>query len=109
MKDPLLDKDFLKQLDEQRTREVFAKVIALDFDENPIEEITGRITQGSISVNGTSAVRRTCSFSMISSVLDTSAYQWGIHSKFSFEVGLENPFFGTEKNWTRAPQIIWFK
>lgn len=50
MKDPLLDKDFLKQLDEQRTREIYAKVIALDFDENPIEEITGRITQGSISV-----------------------------------------------------------
>lgn len=34
MKDPLLDKDFLKQLDEQRTREIYAKVIALDFDEN---------------------------------------------------------------------------
>ena len=45
---------------------------------------------------------------MVSSVLDTSAYQWGIHSKFSFEVGLENPFFGTDKN-QGAPQIIWFK
>ena len=82
MKDPLLNKDFLKQLDEQSTREIYAKVIALDFDENPIEEITGRITQGSISVNGTSAVRRTCSMTMVASELNIHNYYWGLNTKF---------------------------
>lgn len=101
--------DFLNEIISHRSHIVYARVVLLSLDETPIETIEGRITSGSINVDGASAVRRTCSFSMISSVLDTSAYQWGIHSKFSFEVGLENPFFGTEKNWTGAPQIIWFK
>lgn len=101
--------DFLNEVISHRSHVVYARVILLNLDETPIETIEGRITSGSINVDGASAVRRTCSFSMVSSVLDTSAYQWGIHSKFSFEVGLENPFFGTEKNWAGAPQIIWFK
>lgn len=65
-KNPLLDLNFLSQLDEYYEKEVWAKVIALDVNENPIEEITGRITGGgSINVDGTSAVRRSCSVSMI--------------------------------------------
>lgn len=103
MKDPLLDKDFLKQLDEQRTREVFAKVIALDFDENPIEEITGRITQGSISVNGTSAVRRTCSMTMVASELNIHNYYWGLNTKFELKVGIRNTI-----DAINYPDIIWF-
>ena len=100
--------DFLNEVIKHRLHTVYARVILLNLDESPIETIEGRITSGSINVDGASAVRRSCSFSMVSSVLDTSAYQWGIHSKFSFEVGLENPFFGTDKN-QGAPQIIWFK
>ena len=103
MKDPLLDKDFLKQLDEQRTREIYAKVIALDFDENPIEEITGRITQGSISVNGTSAVRRTCSMTMVASELNIHNYYWGLNTKFELKVGVKNTI-----DLIKYPEIIWF-
>lgn len=103
MKDPLLDKDFLKQLDEQRTREIYAKVIALDFDENPIEEITGRITQGSISVNGTSAVRRTCSMTMVASELNIHNYYWGLNTKFELKVGVKNTI-----DTINYPEIIWF-
>ena len=36
---PLADKDFLRELDQNREREVFAKIVSLDYDENPIEEI----------------------------------------------------------------------
>ena len=35
MKNPLLDLDFLKALDNQTQHEVYAKVIALTFDEKP--------------------------------------------------------------------------
>ena len=103
MKDPLLNKDFLKQLDEQSTREIYAKVIALDFDENPIEEITGRITQGSISVNGTSAVRRTCSMTMVASELNIHNYYWGLNTKFELKVGVKNTI-----DTINYPEIIWF-
>lgn len=103
MRDPLLDKDFLKQLDEQRTREVFARVIALDFSENPIEEISGRITQGSISINGSSAVRRTCSMTLVASELNIHDYYWGMNTKFKLEVGIKNTI-----DTIHYPEIIWF-
>jgi hypothetical protein len=49
---------------------VYAKVIVLDLNEHPIEKITGRVTQGSISVDGTSAVRRTCSLTLVAQDVD---------------------------------------
>jgi hypothetical protein len=54
------DKDFLKQLDLHRSKTIFARIIALTLDETPIETIEGRVTQGSINLDGDSAVRRTC-------------------------------------------------
>ena len=51
-------------------KETYAKIIALTYQEDPIEEITGRVTGGSVSINGTSAVRRTCSLNMIAQNLD---------------------------------------
>lgn len=103
MRDPLLDLDFLKQIDEQRTREIFAKVIALDFDENPIEEISGRVTQGSVSINGSSAVRRTCSMTLVASELDIHNYYWGLNTKFELKVGVRNTI-----DTINYPDIIWF-
>ena len=63
MKNPLLDQEFLKQLFQYKEKELYAKIVALNFNEEPIEEITGKITGGSINVDGNSAVRRTCSLS----------------------------------------------
>ena len=62
---PLLDNDFLNQLNEYSEREVYVKIVALDMDENPMDEISGHVTQGSISLDGTSAIRRTCSLTMV--------------------------------------------
>ena len=59
------DKDFLLALDKMREREVYARVTALNFQEAPITTIEGRITTGSINVDGDSAVRRTCSLTLI--------------------------------------------
>lgn len=102
MKNPLLDKDFLLQLDSQQSREVFAKIIALDYNEDPVEEVTGRITQGSVSINGSSAVRRTCSLSMVASELNIHEYYWGLNTKFELKVGLKNTINES------YPEIIWF-
>lgn len=65
-KDPMLDQDFLRELDHYHHHHIWAKIISLNFEEYPLEEITGRITSGSINVDGTSALRRTCSLSMVS-------------------------------------------
>ena len=90
IKNALMDNEFLKKLDAHRNREVFARIISLDFNENPIEQIEGRVTGGSINVDGTSAVRRTCSLSMVAKEMNINEFFWGLYSKFKLEIGLKN-------------------
>lgn len=99
----LYDATFLKKLDENRTKTTYARIIALSLDETPIETIEGRVTQGSINLDGNSAVRRTCSLTMVAQNYDYSNYLWGLNTKFKLEVGLENTIDPT------YPNIIWFK
>lgn len=103
MKNPLLDLDFLKELDNQTQHEVYAKVIALTFDEKPTEEITGRVTSGSVNIDGTSAIRRTCSVSLVAKDVNIHDFYWSLNTKFILKVGLRN-FINSE-----YPEIIWFK
>ena len=98
----LLDKEFLNKIDNDRNRIVYVKLISLDFDENPQEEILGRITSGSINVDGNSAVRRTCSLSLIANELDINQYYWGLKTKFKCFIGLEN------RVDNKYPNPIWF-
>jgi hypothetical protein len=62
----LLDKDFLAKLDAERHREIFAKIISLTIEGNPIDTIEGRVTTGSINIDGNAAIRRTCSLTLVS-------------------------------------------
>jgi len=55
-----------------------------------MQEITGRITSGSINVDGASAVRRTCSLSLVANDVDINNFYWSLNTKFRVEVGLEN-------------------
>ena len=82
MSNPFLDKGFLLKLDQQKERENFARIISLDFDENPLEQIEGRVTGGSVNIDGTSAVRRSCSLSMVAENLDINNFYWGVKNKF---------------------------
>lgn len=59
----------------------YIQVILLDWQENEIEKIEGRCTSGSISVDGNSAVRRTCSLSMIVPSDEQFSANWGISKK----------------------------
>lgn len=102
MRNPLMDKDFLLQLDRVKEKEVYARVIVLDFSEKPLEQIEGRVTQGSINVDGTSAIRRTCSLSLIAEQLDINNFYWGLNNKFKLEIGLKNTISSI------YPDIIWF-
>lgn len=61
----LLDKEFLKQIDLQNNRTEYIKLTILSMAETPIAAIEGLATGGNISVNGSSAVRRTGSVSLL--------------------------------------------
>ena len=103
MRNPLLDKEFLKELDQYKHKEVYAKIIALNFNEFPIESIEGRVTGGSINIDGTSAIRRTCNLSLVAQELNINNFYWGLTNKFKLEIGIRN-FINAE-----YPEIIWFK
>ena len=79
---PLLDKEFLKELSVKRERETYARIIALTFQEEPIELIEGKVSSGSINIDGTSAVRRTCSLTMVSPDVDITNTYWALKNKF---------------------------
>lgn len=100
----LLNKDFLKELFSERRKVTYARITSLDIDENPVQSIEGRITSGSVNLDGRSSLRRTCSLTMATSQ-DTEIYDyyWGLTTKFKLEQGLLNeinPIY---------PDIIWFE
>ena len=100
---PLLDNIFLEKLFTAYDREIYAKITALNFDELPTEEISGKVTGGSINVDGTSACRRTCSLTLVANEVNINDYYWGLNTKFELQIGLTNRI--DEK----YPDIIWFK
>ena len=104
MKDYLFDKAFLKKLDYHREKETYIRIISLTNDEYPREQIEGKATGGSINVDGASAVRRSCSLSLIAledDIILTDNF-WCYNNKFKLEVGLKNLIDN------KYPDIIWF-
>ena len=96
-------KQFLLDLDKVKVKTIYARITALRFDESPIETIEGRVTQGSINLDGDSAVRRTCSLTIVANEFDYSNYLWGMNTKFKLEIGVKNTINSA------YPDIIWFK
>ena len=108
----LLDKEFLRLLDLEREKEVFVKIISLDFNENPLETIEGRVTSGSVNVDGTSSVRRTCSLSLVANELNIHDFYWGLNTKFKLFVGVKNVLKHRmlyKEKYAHYPDICWFK
>lgn len=103
----LKDYNFLLTIDQQNIQDQYAKIILLKWDEEPIQEIQGLITSGTINLDGKSAVRRTCPLSV---VLKNDEYNitnvenlFSINKKVKIEIGIKN----TTNKYKEYP-IIWF-
>ena len=103
----LSDKDFLKEVDESLVLTQYVRIILLNWKEQPIQNIEGRITGGTISINGDSSVRRTCN---LSTFVDEDKYDYksidamfSLNKKVIIEIGVNNL---TDK-YEDYP-IIWF-
>lgn len=95
-------KDFLLELDKYRNKIIYARITSLKFDETPRESIEGRVTQGSINLDGASALRRSCSLTIVAQNFAYDDYLWGMNTKFKLEIGVQNVIN------PRYPDIIWF-
>ena len=103
----LYDSNFLKQVDLQKNKEQLAKITVLDWAENPIQDITGIVTGGSLNIDGSSAVRRTCNLNIY--IKDTENnitninHFLSLNKKVKIEIGFKN----TTKKYLDY-EIIWF-
>lgn len=120
----LLNDQFLIALLEQKEREIYARIASLNIDEEPIEYIEGKVSDGSISIDGSSSIRRTCNLTMTVNDLDINDVYWGIKTKFKLEIGVKNNLTDEQiaeilgiskadikKNLNQIysfPEIVWF-
>lgn len=99
----IYDSYFLQQLALQKNKEILAKVILLDLQENPVETLEGRVSTGSINLSGTSAISRTCNLTLLATDQEINEYMWSQQSKFKLEIGLNNDISDL------YPKTCWFK
>ena len=108
MNDYLNDKIFLRELDEMSEKEQYIRIIVLDQNEYELEEIQGYVTSGgTLSINGDSSVRRTCTLNMIAddkyrNIMETSNLL-SINKRIKIFIGYANR---TAKY--QEEEIIWF-
>lgn len=112
---PLLDFNFLYELDHNRNRTTFARITSLNTNNYPIERIEGVVTAGSITLDGGSAVRRVCNLTLTTGKLNINNVYWSLTTRVKVEIGLKNDIViynketDTNIDYTKMyPDIIWF-
>lgn len=104
----LKDSEFLKLIDNQQVQEQYAKLTLLDWNENPIQDIQGVVINGSLNIDGKSAIRRTCNLSIYiheneSSRITEIDHLFSINKKVKLEIGIVNT-----TNQYQEYNILWF-
>lgn len=103
----LLDIPFLKTINKIRIKEQYTKIIVLDFQEKKVKEIQGQISSGSINLDGSSNVRRTCNITFLAKDEEGNVTNisniLSINKKVKVEIGIVN----TTDSYTEYP-ILWF-
>ena len=103
----LKDASFLHKLSSENIKVYYAKILILDKNEQPIRAIEGRISAGSISLNGNSNVRRTGNITFLAE--ETENDLTDIDNLLSMNKKI-NIFIGIENNIDDIhDKIIWFK
>lgn len=106
--DYLNDSAFLKEIDHLKIREYYFKAISLDFtSEREIDSVEGLIKNGTINVDGSSAIRRTASLSVFCNTEEKDMRYFkqffGITKKINLEIGIAN----LTKRY-QEHEILWF-
>ena len=103
----LKDTNFLKYFDKIKLKQQFVKLIVLSFNEMPIAEIQGKVLSGNLSLDGSSAMRRTGNISLIADEyendLTDTKHLLSINKKIEILIGFTN----TTEEYADFP-ILWF-
>lgn len=103
----LRDKNFLKTIDRISLKEEFAKITILNWQERPIEEIQGKVSSGTLNINGNSSLRRTCNLTILidesNSNITNVKNSLSINKKIKLDIGIKN-----NTSYYSEFDIIWF-
>ena len=103
----LRDKNFLKTIDRISLKEEFAKITILNWQERPIEDIQGKVSSGTLNINGSSSLRRTCNLTILidenNSNITSVKNSLSINKKIKLDIGIKN-----NASQYSEYDIIWF-
>ena len=103
----LKDSSFLENFIRQKLSEQFVKIIILDLNEKPIQEIQGKIKGGSLNLDGKSSVRRTGNLTVYveerTNDLTDIDHLFSINKKIKVEIGFLNT-----TSYYKNYNILWF-
>ena len=103
----LRDVNFLNNFDKSRLKQQFVKIIVLTFNEMPIAEIQGKVLSGNLSLDGSSAMRRTANISLVADEyvndLTDTKHLLSINKKVEILIGFTN----TTGEYEDFP-VLWF-
>lgn len=100
-------RNFLKTIDNFVNQKQYVRLTLLNWNEEPLKEVQGVIASGSLSKDGSSSVRRTCS--LTASIdsgdydIENMSYDFAINKKIFIEIGIEN-----HSNQFLDYPILWF-
>lgn len=104
----LTDSNFLKNVNQMHIKEQYAKITILNWNEEPIQEIQGIVTGGSLNIDGKSSMRRTCNLSVFvaedtnTNVTDID-HLFSLNKKMYLEIGYLNI-----TNEYKKYKMLWF-
>lgn len=100
----LTDSDFLEQIVNQTQKEYYIKITLLNWMEERVSEIEGKVTTGNISINGNSAVRRTANITFLLQEDDADAASlFELNKKIFLQIGYDN-----ETDSYENYSVLWF-
>ena len=90
----LRDRKFLTDLDNLSIKQQFLKITILNWQEEPLKEVQGRVISGSINLDGSSSMRRTGTLSIYAEESDNDLTNlnslFAINKKCKIEIGIKN-------------------
>ena len=95
----LTDSNFLKNVNQMHIKEQYAKITILNWNEEPIQEIQGIVTGGSLNIDGKSSMRRTDTNTNVTDI----DHLFSLNKKMYLEIGYLNI-----TNEYKKYKMLWF-
>ena len=108
----LKDISFLNKIYDQHIKTLYTRISVLDWQEHLLQEVSGKVISGNISINGDSSVRRVANLS-VKITNNDDLYKnvdslFTINKKVFIEIGIRNNYAHLGEEYYSNYPIIWF-